>query len=142
MTARGFRRSPVASRRAVSKRSSIRRPLALVGVDTGGTFTDFLIVEGARVEAFKVASTPDDPARAFLDGLREVRRRLGRGPDILTHGFTVATNALLTRSGARTSLVTTAGYEDLLAIGRQARPALYALAPRAVEPRMGGPRPR
>ena len=111
-----------------------------MGVDTGGTFTDFLVVEGGRTEAFKVASTPDDPARAFLTGLEEARRRLGRAPDVLAHGFTVATNALLTRAGARTAFVTTAGYEDLLAIGRQARPSLYALAPRAVEPLV--PRPR
>lgn len=107
---------------------------ALLGVDTGGTFTDFLLVTGRGVEAFKIPSTPEDPARAFLAGLAEADRRLKGAPRLLTHGFTVATNALLTRRGARVALVTTRGFEDLLAIGRQTRPDLYALAPRAPEP--------
>jgi N-methylhydantoinase A len=113
---------------------SARPRRALVGVDTGGTFTDFLVVNGNRVEAFKVPSTPSDPARAFLDGLQEAKRRLGRDPDVLSHGFTVATNALLTRSGARTVALFTSGFEDLLALARQARPELYALVPRVPEP--------
>ena len=112
----------------------MRKPPALVGVDTGGTFTDFLVVGPRGVEAFKVPSTPRDPSRAFRSGLAEARKRLGRAPDLVAHGFTVATNALLTRTGARTALVTTEGFEDLLAIGRQTRPDLYALAPRAPEP--------
>jgi N-methylhydantoinase A len=106
----------------------------LVGVDTGGTFTDFLIVSPRGVEAFKVPSTPRDPSRAFVTGLAEARRRLGREPERVAHGFTVATNTLLTRSGAPTALVTTEGFEDMLLIGRQTRPELYALAPRAPEP--------
>ena len=106
----------------------------LVGVDTGGTFTDFLVVSPRGVEAFKVPSTPRDPSRAFVSGLEEARRRLGREPDRVAHGFTVATNTLLTRSGASTAFVTTEGFEDLLLIGRQTRPSLYALAPRAPEP--------
>ncbi|MHC4848182.1 MAG: hydantoinase/oxoprolinase family protein [Planctomycetota bacterium] len=97
----------------------------VVGVDTGGTFTDFS-VEG-RVH--KVRSTPDDPARAVLEGLRE----LGFA-DRIVHGTTVATNALLTGRGARTALVTTAGLEDLLEIGRQSRTNLYSLAPRGPDP--------
>lgn len=106
----------------------------LVGVDTGGTFTDFLVISPGGVEAFKVPSTPRDPSRAFAIGLEEARRRLGGEPDRVAHGFTVATNTLLTRSGARTAFVTTEGFEDLLLIGRQNRPSLYALAPRAPEP--------
>src|SRR5262249_31340810 len=101
---------------------------------TGGTFTDFLILRGTRVEAFKVPSTPADPARAFLLGLRQARDRLGREPSLVSHGFTVATNALLTRAGARTVAVFTAGFEDLLALARQTRPELYALVPRVPPP--------
>ncbi|MHC4449622.1 MAG: hydantoinase/oxoprolinase family protein [Planctomycetota bacterium] len=97
----------------------------VVGVDTGGTFTDFS-VEG-RVH--KVRSTPDDPARAVLEGLREVGFA-----ERIVHGTTVATNALLTGRGARTALVVTAGLEDLLEIGRQGRTSLYSLAPRGPDP--------
>ncbi|MHC4940161.1 MAG: hydantoinase/oxoprolinase family protein [Planctomycetota bacterium] len=97
----------------------------VVGIDTGGTFTDFS-VEG-RVH--KVRSTPDDPARAVLEGLAEVG-----SADRIVHGTTVATNALLTGRRARTALVTTGGLEDLLEIGRQNRTELYALAPRGPDP--------
>ncbi|MHC4549737.1 MAG: hydantoinase/oxoprolinase family protein [Planctomycetota bacterium] len=99
--------------------------MQVVGVDTGGTFTDFT-VEG---RVFKLRSTPDDPARAVLEGLRQLE-----GPLRIVHGTTVATNALLTRGGARTAFVTTAGVEDLIEIGRQNRRALYALHPRRHEP--------
>jgi len=113
-----------------------------VGIDTGGTFTDFLVVWGRRTMVFKVPSTPDDPARAFHQGLAiAARRLLAEGVDVsaarpwdVAHGFTVATNALLARRGARIALVTTRGFEDVLAIGRQARPELYALAPAAPTP--------
>ena len=107
---------------------------AWVGVDTGGTFTDFVLVRGRSVEQFKLPSTPGDPARAVLEGLALAEARLGRPVDRVVHGFTVATNALLTRRGARTALVLTAGFEDLLAVGRQDRPELYALAPAIPEP--------
>ncbi|MCB1019287.1 MAG: hydantoinase/oxoprolinase family protein [Acidobacteria bacterium] len=88
------------------------------GVDTGGTFTDFVFWDGARCRTHKVRSTPDDPGRAILEGLAEPVREI-------VHGSTVATNALLERRGARTALVTTAGFEDVLAIGRQNRARLY-----------------
>ncbi len=98
-----------------------------IGVDTGGTFTDFVVDDGRTLERFKLPSTPDDPSRAVLEG---VIRVLGRsGPGQVLHGTTVATNALLTRSGARVALVTTAGFEDVLEIGRQARARLYDLEP-------------
>ena len=99
--------------------------MRVVGVDTGGTFTDFT-VEG---EVYKVRSTPDDPATAVLEGLARLD-----GPLRIVHGTTVATNALLTRSGARTAFVTTAGVEDLLEIGRQDRRDVYALQPRRHRP--------
>jgi len=94
----------------------------VVGIDTGGTFTDFS-VEG-RVH--KVRSTPDDPSRAVLDGLAALGLE---GTWRVVHGTTVATNALLTDRCARTAFVTTEGFEDLLEIGRQDRAELYALEP-------------
>ena len=101
------------------------------GVDTGGTFTDFVAVAGGRLVALKVPSTPRAPERAVLEGL--ARLGAGRGTRV-RHGSTVATNALLERKGAKVALVTTEGFEDLLEIGRQDRPDLYALAPRRAAP--------
>ncbi|RMF23987.1 MAG: hydantoinase/oxoprolinase family protein, partial [Deltaproteobacteria bacterium] len=104
----------------------------LVGVDTGGTFTDVVFVHGTRRGVCKVPSTPDDPARAVLAALR---RTFGsQAPDVLTYGTTVATNAMLERRGAKTALVTTAGFEDVLEIGRQDRPRLYDLEPTRPQP--------
>ncbi|MHC4971496.1 MAG: hydantoinase/oxoprolinase family protein [Planctomycetota bacterium] len=99
--------------------------MQVVGVDTGGTFTDFTLED----RVFKLRSTPDDPARAVVEGLEKLA-----GPLRVVHGTTVATNALLTRGGARTAFVTTEGLEDLLEIGRQDRRDLYALQPRRHEP--------
>jgi N-methylhydantoinase A len=100
-----------------------------VGVDTGGTFTDFVLRTKNGLRLFKLASTPADPSLAITEGLRRVARETGaRLNEIeVIHGTTVGTNALLERRGARTALVTTSGFEDTLAIGRQARPALYDL---------------
>jgi N-methylhydantoinase A/oxoprolinase/acetone carboxylase beta subunit len=96
-----------------------------VGVDTGGTFTDLVTADG---KVGKVLSTPDDPARAIGTALAESALR----PDLLAHGTTVATNALLERRGAAVALVTTAGLRDVIEIGRQDRPSLYdQLASRA-----------
>jgi N-methylhydantoinase A len=110
-----------------------------LAVDIGGTFTDFIyVVPGTgALETLKVPSTPSDPSLAVLDGLALILERLGEdlhaGWDII-HGSTVATNALLERKGARTALITTAGFRDLLQIGRQNRPALYDLMVAAPEP--------
>jgi N-methylhydantoinase A len=95
-----------------------------IGIDTGGTFTDFVVFDPdtQQIETFKVLSTPQDPAAAILAGLGRLDAQSGRH---LVHGSTVATNALLERKGARTALVTTAGFRDVLQIGRQNRPALY-----------------
>lgn len=107
-----------------------------VGVDTGGTFTDFVWLQDGRLQIHKQLSTPDDPSRTVLDGLA----RLGAAPDApVVHGSTVATNALLERRGARTALVTTAGFADVLAIGRQNRPELYALVPQKPPPLVSRP---
>ncbi|MFN7926457.1 MAG: hydantoinase/oxoprolinase family protein [Blastocatellia bacterium] len=101
-----------------------------IGVDTGGTFTDFIAVQPPNILSFKVPSTPDHPARAILTGLARIAETFDFAqarPEIV-HGTTVATNALLERKGARTALVTTAGFEDVIEIGRQARPDLYNFA--------------
>jgi len=89
-----------------------------VGVDTGGTFTDLVAADG-RVG--KVLSTPDDPGRAIGAALAAA----APGPDLLAHGTTVATNALLERRGATVALVTSEGLRDVIEIGRQDRPSLY-----------------
>ncbi|HUF51104.1 MAG TPA: hydantoinase/oxoprolinase family protein [Longimicrobiales bacterium] len=97
----------------------------IAAVDTGGTFTDVVVLHGGELHVLKVPSTPDDPARAVIAGLRAA---LGdTRADLLIHGSTVATNALLERTGARVVLVTNRGFEDVLLIGRQNRPQLYAL---------------
>ncbi len=111
-----------------------------IGVDTGGTFTDFIVVFKDRQLTFKVPSTPSAPERAILTGLSRAFDELGISEDAstlsfdLVHGTTVATNALLERKGARTALVTTAGFEDVIEIGRQARPDLYNLSVTRSEP--------
>ncbi len=107
-----------------------RAPVA-VGVDTGGTFTDFVARVGGRLVALKLPSTPRRPERAVLDGL--ARLAVTRATRV-RHGSTVATNALLGRTLARVVFVTTAGFEDVLEIGRQDRPRLYDLAPRRPAP--------
>jgi N-methylhydantoinase A len=96
-----------------------------VGVDAGGTFTDFVVLHSdGRLETFKLRSNPKNPAEVILAGLRQAA--VGQRVDVV-HGSTVATNALLERKGAKTAFVTTAGFEDLLEIGRQNRPELYNL---------------
>lgn len=99
-----------------------------VAIDSGGTFTDCVFVSDGKLELLKVVSTPENPSQAILSALRQVARRLGprrTGSLELLCGTTVGTNALLERRGGRVALVTTAGFEDVLEIGRQARPRLY-----------------
>src|SRR5271154_383572 len=95
-------------------------------IDTGGTFTDCVWVEDGMINTLKVFSTPDDPSRAIAEALGKIRARSGTsGALTLLHGTTVGTNALLERKGARVALITTSGLEDVIEIGRQARPRLY-----------------
>ncbi|MCU1329968.1 MAG: 5-oxoprolinase (ATP-hydrolyzing) [Bryobacterales bacterium] len=97
-----------------------------IGIDAGGTFTDFVVVrDSGAMESFKLPSNPQNPASVILEGIQ----RIGGNKGDVVHGSTVATNALLERKGARTAFVTTAGFEELLAIGRQNRPELYNLTP-------------
>src|SRR5437764_14723781 len=102
-----------------------------IAIDTGGTFTDCLWLERGHVRRLKVCSTPADPSQAIAEALRKVG-----APDslIILHGTTVGTNTLLQRKGARVALVTTAGFEDAIEIGRQARPKLYDFFFDRVEP--------
>lgn len=95
-----------------------------VGVDVGGTFTDLVAVApDGRITVRKVATTPDDPSQ----GVWRAVDMLDHAADVLVHGTTIATNALLQRRGARVVLVATAGFEDILWLRRQDRPALYDL---------------
>jgi len=93
-----------------------------VGVDTGGTFTDFVCAGPRGLVVHKLRTTPDDPARAILAGLADLTG--GDEADVV-HGSTVATNAVLERKGARVGLLVTAGFEDVVRIGRQTRSELY-----------------
>ncbi|HEX4284280.1 MAG TPA: hydantoinase/oxoprolinase family protein [Terracidiphilus sp.] len=96
-----------------------------IAVDTGGTFTDCVYRVAGRLEVLKLPSTPDDPARAILEAVARIAEHTGIRSIEVRHGTTVATNALLERKGARVAFVTTEGFEDTLAIGRQARPHLF-----------------
>jgi len=93
----------------------------ILGVDVGGTFTDFFLWDGAHVRTAKLPTTAGDQSEAVLAGAGELADRV----DVLLHGTTTATNALLERKGARTLLVTSPGFEDIIEIGRQNRPSLY-----------------
>ncbi|MCH7576360.1 MAG: hydantoinase/oxoprolinase family protein, partial [Chloroflexi bacterium] len=112
---------------------------SILGIDTGGTFTDFLLWQDGRLSVYKRPSTPEDPARGVLEGLREMAARpqeplTARQELEVAHGSTVATNAIIERKGAKTALITTHGFRDLLVIGRQTRPKLYDLSPRRPPP--------
>src|SRR6266478_4715524 len=102
-----------------------------IGVDTGGTFTDFVVIRGGKIEIFKELSTPQHPEEAIMKGL--ARFEQGAEKEVI-HGSTVATNALLERKGARTALLTTEGFEDVLVIGRQTRRELYDIFVTRPEP--------
>ena len=118
----------VVCRRPVARRLALynRGPMATrIGVDTGGTFTDFVRLDGRRLAVYKVRSTPEDPSRAIATGLQELAG--GFTSLQVVHGSTVATNAVLERAGARVVLAATAGFEDVLRIGRQTRAELYNL---------------
>jgi N-methylhydantoinase A len=98
-----------------------------LGIDVGGTFTDLVCWRDGQLHVHKVPSTPDDQSRGIVQGIQEIiGEELGAFAWQVVHGSTVATNALLERRGARTALITTHGFADVLEIGRQNRPQLYA----------------
>ena len=102
----------------------------LLGVDVGGTFTDAVLLDGGTVHTAKLPTTPQDQSLAVIGAVEEVLRRAGaESVDVesFAHGMTVGTNALLEEDGARTALIATRGFSDLLEIGRQDRPHLYRL---------------
>jgi N-methylhydantoinase A len=103
-----------------------------VGVDVGGTFTDFYAAseDAGTIHVYKASSTPANPADAILHGLDAMCEKFGIPKDDIervSHGTTVGTNALIQRTGGRVTLVTTKGFRDLLEIGRQTRPHMYDL---------------
>ncbi len=98
--------------------------MVIIGVDTGGTFTDFIYKDGEKWKVFKTLSTPDNPAKAVLYGLEKIAKNK---PKNITHGSTVATNTVLERKGAKTGFITNKNFEDILYIGRQNRENLYDL---------------
>ena len=99
----------------------LNRPM-LIAIDTGGTFTDCVCLRGGKLQVLKVFSTPADPGIAVLDGLAQLE---SPAQVVVRHGTTVGTNAMLERKGSRVAFVTTAGFEDTITIGRQARAKLY-----------------
>ncbi len=107
-----------------------------IGIDSGGTFTDFIVLHAnGRLESFKLRSNPADPAAVILAGLARIAA--AKKAEVI-HGSTVATNALLERKGAKTAFVTTAGFEDIIHIGRQNRAELYNLTPLLRKPLVAG----
>src|SRR5579864_3405065 len=106
-----------------------------IAIDTGGTFTDCVYLKHGALAVLKVLSTPDDPARSVLEAIRQITTGIGAALQArptqshdrleVRHGTTIGTNALLERKGARVAFVTTAGFEDTIAIGRQNRQDLY-----------------
>src|SRR5260221_9681078 len=108
-----------------------------IAIDTGGTFTDCVFVRKGRLEILKLQSTPRNPADAIAIALKKIFSDNNAADSAaleLLCGTTVGTNALLERRGGRVALVTTAGFEDVLEIGRQARPRLYDLLVKKAEP--------
>ena len=102
-----------------------------VGVDVGGTFTDIVLLDGSDgIFTRKISSSVEDYSKAIIVGLKELISEsifTGEEVDSFIHGTTVATNAILTRQGARTGLITTKGFRDILEIGRLRTPRLYDL---------------
>ena len=100
--------------------------MIVLGVDIGGTFTDFVLFDGKELRVHKVISTPHNPAEAVFNGISSLG--ISNKQMCIVHGSTVATNTLLERKGAKVALITTKGYEDVIEIGRQARSSLYDLS--------------
>jgi N-methylhydantoinase A len=112
----------------------------LLGVDVGGTFTDAVLFDGEELHTAKLPTTPEDQSRGVVAAVEEVLRRAGcDGAEVesFAHGMTVGTNALLEEGGARTALITTRGFADVLEIGRQDRPSLYRLCEPKPTPLVG-----
>ena len=133
--------------------SYIQNQHVRIGIDIGGTFTDFVVFnpDSGDIETFKLPSTPQDPSEAVLIGLRKmglISSTIQKDSDpndndqnhsvSIIHGSTVATNALLERKGVKTALLTTQGFKDVLQIGRQNRPELYDFTVEPTPPLVAG----
>src|SRR5690349_13877510 len=109
-----------------------------IGVDVGGTFTDFVLLAGdGSTFTLKLPSTPEDPGRAVIDGVAVLLERASVGPQAVSevlHGTTVGSNTLLQKAGAKCGLITTAGFRDVLEIGRVRTPNMFDLTWKKPEP--------
>ena len=104
--------------------------MIVLGIDTGGTFTDFVFLKDGQITIHKVLSTPAMPEQAILQGIADLGLQNYHDEDVyIIHGSTVATNAVLEGKVVRTAYITNRGLSDLLTIGRQARRELYNLQP-------------
>lgn len=113
----------------------VQRAPTVIGIDTGGTFTDFVLWRAGSVTVHKVLSTPTAPEQAIVQGLHDLGvMQLDDSPLLLIHGSTVATNAVLEGKGVRTAYITNRGLADVLTIGRQTRRELYNLQPSLIKP--------
>lgn len=135
----GSKREPATELQSAWKPKESGLNMYRIGVDVGGTFTDFVLVnaEDGSLSYFKVPSTPDDPSIGIAEGAREMLARFSVSPvdvGFFGHGTTVATNMLIERRGVTTGLITTKGFRDVLAIGRQTRPSLYDYSVRKPPP--------
>ena len=106
--------------------------MRLIGVDVGGTFTDLVYAdtEAGQTGVHKISTTPDDPSRGVVTGLVALCEKYGiarETVDVVFHGTTIATNAILEHDGAVTGMITTGGYRDILHIGRHQRPQHYSI---------------
>jgi N-methylhydantoinase A len=109
----------------------------LIGIDVGGTFTDAVVLDAASgelVEAFKLPSSPSDPAQAVINAIDTIAKNASVAGATVCHGTTVGTNTLIERKGSRTALLATQGFTDVIALRRQARPSLYGFDVRISEP--------
>ena len=118
----------------MTQRAQSSDPKVKMAIEVGGTFTDLIWIEGDEVKTHKVPSTPHDASIGVIAGLSEALERDLSRLEQLFHGSTVATNAVIERKGCRTAFVTTAGFRDVLALQRQLRPNVYAIACRKPEP--------
>ena len=103
---------------------------ARLAIDIGGTFTDLALEQGGRRMTVKVLTTPADPERGVMDGFRSIIQTAGIAPgdiELIIHGTTLATNAIIERKGARTALITTEGFRDVIAMGNESRYDQYDL---------------
>lgn len=98
--------------------------MVVIGVDTGGTFTDFIYIKDGKTGILKILSTPDNPAKAVIEGVNKIALQERKN---IVHGSTVATNAVLEKKGAKVALITNKNFEDVIEIGRQNRTELYNL---------------